>query len=291
MKIWCDSCNKTEASIFCSADEAALCDDCDLRVHQANKLASKHQRFSLLQSSSSSSSSSSNGPQCDICQEKKALLFCQQDRAILCRDCDISIHTANELTSKHNRFLLTGAKLSSIKNKAKCDSEKTDHWSKSFFTEGPFMSDSVHLFNSNPQQSDSVTITQSVNNQQTSEGDCGFTSSISEYLMEMLPGWQVEDLLDSSSDPDGFYKDSDDNGLLFFNCDVVSKISSYENNGLWVPQAPNVLQPSLPLHSGICGVKGKASRKVARKKMDDVFTVPQISTQSKGSKRSRPICK
>ncbi|KAL8160286.1 hypothetical protein V2J09_001823 [Rumex salicifolius] len=47
--------------------------------------------------------------------------------------------------------------------------------------------------------------------------------------------------------------DSDDNGLLFFIGDVESKISSYENNGLWVPQAPNVLQPSF-----------------------DVFTVPQI---------------
>ncbi|KAL8160263.1 hypothetical protein V2J09_001800 [Rumex salicifolius] len=58
--------------------------------------------------------------------------------------------------------------------------------------------------------------------------------------MEMLPGWQVEDLLDSSSNPVRFYKDSDDNGLLFFIGDVESKISSYENNGIWVPQAPNI---------------------------------------------------
>ncbi|KAL8160288.1 hypothetical protein V2J09_001825 [Rumex salicifolius] len=68
------------------------------------------------------------------------------------------------------------------------------------------------------------------------------SSSILEYLMEMLPGWQVQDLLDSSSDPVRFYKDSDDNGLLFFNGDVESKISSYENNGIWVSQAPNVPQ-------------------------------------------------
>ncbi|KAJ6681096.1 B-BOX ZINC FINGER PROTEIN 22 [Salix koriyanagi] len=106
MKIQCDVCSKEEASVFCNADEAALCDTCDHRVHHANKLASKHQRFSLLHPSSK------NFPVCDICQDKRAFLFCQQDRAILCRDCDGPIHTANEHTQKHNRFLLTGAKLS-----------------------------------------------------------------------------------------------------------------------------------------------------------------------------------
>nr|DAD38059.1 TPA_asm: hypothetical protein HUJ06_008700 [Nelumbo nucifera] len=33
MKIQCDVCNQDEASLFCSADEAALCDGCDSRVH------------------------------------------------------------------------------------------------------------------------------------------------------------------------------------------------------------------------------------------------------------------
>ncbi|MBA0633789.1 hypothetical protein Godav_024896, partial [Gossypium davidsonii] len=63
MKIQCDVCNKEEASVFCTADEAALCDACDHRVHHANKLASKHQRFSLLHPSSSKQI-----PLCDICQ-------------------------------------------------------------------------------------------------------------------------------------------------------------------------------------------------------------------------------
>jgi hypothetical protein len=62
MKIQCDVCSKEEASVFCTADEAALCDTCDHRVHHANKLASKHQRFSLLHPSSK------NFPICDICQ-------------------------------------------------------------------------------------------------------------------------------------------------------------------------------------------------------------------------------
>ncbi|PQM38562.1 B-box zinc finger protein 20 [Prunus yedoensis var. nudiflora] len=106
MKIQCDVCNKDDASVFCTADEAALCDTCDHRVHHANKLASKHQRFSLIHPSSK------QFPVCDICQERRAFLFCQQDRAILCRECDLPVHAANEHTQKHSRFLLTGVKLS-----------------------------------------------------------------------------------------------------------------------------------------------------------------------------------
>ncbi|KAL2455615.1 B-box zinc finger protein 21-like [Forsythia ovata] len=66
----------------------------------------EHQRFSLLQPSPK------QFPLCDIYQEKRVFLFCQQDRAIICRECDIPIHKANEHTQKHNRFLLTGVKLS-----------------------------------------------------------------------------------------------------------------------------------------------------------------------------------
>ncbi|XP_002462312.2 uncharacterized protein LOC8056197 [Sorghum bicolor] len=40
------------------------------------------------------------------------LVFCVEDRAILCPDCDDPIHSANDLTAKHTRFLLVGAKLS-----------------------------------------------------------------------------------------------------------------------------------------------------------------------------------
>lgn len=42
------------------------------------------------------------------------MVFCQEDRAILCRECDDSIHKANEHTQKHNRFLLSGVKLSPL---------------------------------------------------------------------------------------------------------------------------------------------------------------------------------
>lgn len=67
MKVQCDGCGMEAASVFCCADEAALCDNCDRRVHRANKLASKHRRFSLLHPSSLSSSGQPP-PLCDICQ-------------------------------------------------------------------------------------------------------------------------------------------------------------------------------------------------------------------------------
>ncbi|KAI3693627.1 hypothetical protein L1987_76575 [Smallanthus sonchifolius] len=96
------------ASVFCPADDAALCSACDHQVHHANNLAGKHPRFSLLPPSPKDS------PICDICQEEKALLFCQQDRAILCRGCDVAIHKVNEHTMNHCRFILTGVKLSPV---------------------------------------------------------------------------------------------------------------------------------------------------------------------------------
>ena len=37
-------------------------------------------------------------------QDAAAVLFCSEDRAIICRECDFMIHTANELTAKHSRY-------------------------------------------------------------------------------------------------------------------------------------------------------------------------------------------
>ncbi|XP_009625544.1 B-box zinc finger protein 22 [Nicotiana tomentosiformis] len=104
MKIQCNVCEVAEANVLCCADEAALCWSCDEKVHAANKLASKHQRVPLTGSSSSM-------PKCDICQEAVGYFFCLEDRALLCRKCDIAIHTANPHVSAHQRFLLTGVKV------------------------------------------------------------------------------------------------------------------------------------------------------------------------------------
>ncbi|KAL6342566.1 hypothetical protein AAG906_012423 [Vitis piasezkii] len=101
MKIQCDVCERAPATVICCADEAALCAKCDVEVHAANKLASKHQRL-LLQCLSNKL------PPCDICQEKAAFIFCVEDRALFCRDCDEPIHSAGNLAANHQRFLATG---------------------------------------------------------------------------------------------------------------------------------------------------------------------------------------
>ncbi|XP_021614271.1 B-box zinc finger protein 21 isoform X2 [Manihot esculenta] len=239
MKIQCDVCSKDEASVFCTADEAALCDACDHRVHHANKLASKHQRFSLLHPSSK------NFPLCDVCQEKRAFLFCQQDRAILCRDCDVPIHKANEHTQKHSRFLLTGVKLSAtsalyIPSSSSAvtnggdlvpdsKSQKQPSTNKRVPVSLPVSHHPSTAKTSTPNStvnktlSSNTTVTKALSSTTTGNkalfsdttvnkaGDnllinegIGSTSSISEYLIETLPGWHVEDFLDIPSTAFGF---------------------------------------------------------------------------------------
>ncbi|WOL02067.1 B-box zinc finger protein 23 [Canna indica] len=116
MKIQCNACGAAEATVLCCADEAALCWACDERVHAANKLAGKHQRIPLFSEEASggagdSTSSSCGVPKCDICQEASGYFFCLEDRALLCRKCDLAIHTANSYVSAHQRFLLTGVRV------------------------------------------------------------------------------------------------------------------------------------------------------------------------------------
>ncbi|KAF8402291.1 hypothetical protein HHK36_013243 [Tetracentron sinense] len=117
MKIQCDVCERAPATLICCADEAALCAKCDIEVHAANKLASKHQRL-LLQSLSNKL------PPCDICQEKAAFIFCVEDRALFCRDCDEPIHSASSLSGNHQRFLATGIRVALSANCAK-DTDKS----------------------------------------------------------------------------------------------------------------------------------------------------------------------
>ncbi|XP_073047429.1 B-box zinc finger protein 20-like [Primulina eburnea] len=189
MKIQCDECGK-EAYVFCTADEAALCQNCDSRIHNANKIARKHPRFSLQHPLCKES------PSCDVCQERRALLFCQEDRALLCKECDVPVHRANEHTSKHNRFLLTGVQISPATNsehqvptpptKFRSETEIKN----SVTTDMSFQSNSV---SNNSEQRSIFYESQLVGHQGSSS-----TSSISEYLMESLPGWHVEDLPDPS---------------------------------------------------------------------------------------------
>jgi hypothetical protein len=174
MKVQCDVCAAEAASVFCCADEAALCEACDRRVHRANKLAGKHRRFSLLNPSTPASSTAHTPPPplCDICQEKRGFLFCKEDRAILCRECDAAVHTASDLATRHARFLLTGVRISSEPAPPPCQEENTGSFCCSGDDDGT--------------QQETA----------TSHGaSSGRRSSISEYLTKTLPGWHVEDFL------------------------------------------------------------------------------------------------
>ncbi|CAN6228664.1 unnamed protein product [Urochloa humidicola] len=105
MRIQCDACEGAAATVVCCADEAALCARCDVEIHAANKLASKHQRLPL------GGGGESLPPRCDVCQEKPAFIFCVEDRALFCRDCDEPIHVPGTLSGNHQRYLATGIRV------------------------------------------------------------------------------------------------------------------------------------------------------------------------------------
>ena len=100
-------------------------------------------------------------------------MFCKEDRAILCRECDVPVHTASEMTRRHSRFLLTGVRLSSAPVDSNAASEEEEEENSG----SPCNADSC--------SGGGATATASA-----SDG-----SSISEYLTKTLPGWHVEDFL------------------------------------------------------------------------------------------------
>ncbi|KAL7600826.1 hypothetical protein Lser_V15G21767 [Lactuca serriola] len=317
MKIQCDVCNENEASVYCSADEAALCAACDHRVHHANKLAGKHPRFSLLHPSPKDS------PLCDICQEKKAFLFCQQDRAILCKDCDVAIHKVNQHTQNHNRFLLTGVKLSPT---ASLYSSSTPP-AVIPTTKNGVVPDQLPEPLPSPIMNQTTFKTPNCHHESNGSGNGSTTSSISEYLIEMLPGWHVEDFLDA---PSNFSKVVDNDPSLMWGGDLLegslNSGFSPESMGMWVPQAPppaappppppqsryahlgQRFEPSSMMGFGDQTINGSSlifapnsyinhnkitnSTKSTRKRTPDngnCFTVPQISPPTTTSKRSRTL--
>lgn len=174
MQVRCDVCGAEPAAVLCCADEAALCSACDRRVHRANKVADKHCRIPLFQPSGDDSAAA---PLCDVCKERRGLVFCVEDRAILCADCDEPIHSANDLTAKHSRFLLVGAKLSAAL---------------------PSPEDDCGRGNGAGEPEDVPAICAQENScaAKSSVLECGGGgSSISDYLTNICPGWRVDDLL------------------------------------------------------------------------------------------------
>jgi hypothetical protein len=112
----------------------------------------------------------------DVVPEKRGLLFCKEDQAILCQDCDVSMHTASELTMRHTRFLLTGVRRLSAEPAACPTTPPSEDENSSgccSCSAGDTASPSAPATSSHGSDS----------------------SSISEYLTKTLPGWHVKDFL------------------------------------------------------------------------------------------------
>jgi zinc finger protein CONSTANS len=83
----CAICQTAFAKVYCAADQAFLCTECDVSLHNNTKSASQHDRYKL----------------CDLCESEKASIFCRNDAAFLCNDCDAEIHLSNPLAARHER--------------------------------------------------------------------------------------------------------------------------------------------------------------------------------------------
>ncbi|XP_058780777.1 B-box zinc finger protein 21-like [Vicia villosa] len=240
MKIQCDVCNKMQASLFCTADEAALCSACDHRVHHANKLASKHHRFSL-----NHANSPNNFPLCDICLERRGFVFCQQDRAIVCKECDFKNHCSNEHTKKHSRFLLSGIKLLSPASISPPPLP---------FSPAP----PIPAFN------------KVASNEETGTG---FT--ISEYLINTIPGWKFEEFFDS---PSSVPFDQFQNHVAEVNADSDPENMVSFLGGIRVPQAPtsSLYYASKMDNRSSSDTNIKLFSSSSSLRDDNNFTVPQM---------------
>ncbi|XP_052732466.1 B-box zinc finger protein 21-like [Vigna angularis] len=102
----------------------------------------------------------------------------------------MSIQSANEHTLKHDRFLLASVKLSAS--------------SSSQETPSPSNSAPDSLFDVSHKKT--LPLSSTVSKVGVEVAASIDASSISEYLIETLPGWQVEDFLDSYFVPFGFCK-------------------------------------------------------------------------------------
>lgn len=56
-------------------------------------------------------------------QEKAAFIFCVEDRALFCRDCDQTIHSTGSRAANHQRFLATGIRVALHSNPPEKDEE------------------------------------------------------------------------------------------------------------------------------------------------------------------------
>ncbi|XLR56737.1 hypothetical protein HN51_011027, partial [Arachis hypogaea] len=57
--------------------------------------------------------------------DKPAFIFCVEDRALFCKDCDEPIHLAGSLSTNHQRFFTTGIRVALGSNDYSKSDEKS----------------------------------------------------------------------------------------------------------------------------------------------------------------------
>uniref|UniRef100_A0ACD5V9P9 Uncharacterized protein n=1 Tax=Avena sativa TaxID=4498 RepID=A0ACD5V9P9_AVESA len=83
----CDGCSAVPSVVYCRADSAYLCASCDVRIHTANRVASRHERVHLSKAN----------------ERAPAMLKCRSDTAALCAAYEAQVHYANLLAGMHQR--------------------------------------------------------------------------------------------------------------------------------------------------------------------------------------------
>ncbi|XP_031481335.1 B-box zinc finger protein 25-like [Nymphaea colorata] len=252
MKIQCDVCEKAPATVICCADEAALCARCDVQVHKANKLASKHQRLPLH------SLSSANFPRCDICQEKAAFIFCVEDRALFCRDCDEPIHVPGSLSGNHQRLLATGIRVA---------------------LSGPCVDDSDQVCLEPPASQNPAAVNKKPIKSSAAAGGSVVDPFISQQHREYPPpeNWTVNELLQLSD----FEANDKKESLAFGELEWITDIGLFDcevpQEAVSAAQVPQISSPSFSPNASRPPKSAPAAKK-ARLEIDpdDFFTVPDL---------------
>lgn len=112
-------------------------------------------------------------------QEKSGYFFCLEDRALLCRQCDVSIHTTSPYVSTHQRFLVTGVRVASQQHSN---------------TTAPNL------------LSSSTSIASSVELSNKKRRTAGVTTSIhtGEHMVGLRPDWPLDEILTNAEYNSGY---------------------------------------------------------------------------------------
>ncbi|KAL1806983.1 putative zinc finger protein At1g68190 isoform X1 [Daucus carota subsp. sativus] len=84
----CEYCKVLRPIVYCKADSANLCLQCDAKIHSANALSNKHSRTLL----------------CESCRSHWAYIQCSNHQMFMCRRCDRSKHN---VSSQHQRRVVS----------------------------------------------------------------------------------------------------------------------------------------------------------------------------------------